>query len=44
MADIAGIFFGSGMECYVEALNGTGTVKAGQKIKIPKLELKKKKK
>ena len=35
---------GSGMECYVEALNGTSTVKAGQKIKIPKLELKKKKK
>ena len=35
---------GSGMECYVEALNGTNTVKAGQKIKIPKLELKKKKK
>jgi nucleoid DNA-binding protein/LysM repeat protein len=37
-------YLGSGMECYVEALNGTGTVKAGQKIKIPKLELKKKKK
>lgn len=37
-------YLGSGMECYVEALNGTSTVKAGQKIKIPKLELKKKKK
>lgn len=37
-------YLGSGMECYVEALNGTNTVKAGQKIKIPKLELKKKKK
>lgn len=35
-------YLGSGMECYVEALNGTSTVKAGQKIKIPKLELKKK--
>ena len=37
-------YLGSGMECYVEAMNGTSTVKAGQKIKIPKLELKKKKK
>ena len=37
-------YLGTGMECYVEALNGTSTVKAGQKIKIPKLELKKKKK
>ena len=37
-------YLGSGMECYVEALNGASTVKAGQKIKIPKLELKKKKK
>lgn len=37
-------YLGSGMECYVEALNGINTVKAGQKIKIPKLELKKKKK
>lgn len=37
-------YLGSGMECYVEALNATSTVKAGQKIKIPKLELKKKKK
>ena len=37
-------YLGSGMECYVEVLNGTSTVKAGQKIKIPKLELKKKKK
>ena len=34
-------YLGSGMECYVEALNGTSTVKAGQKIKIPNLELKK---
>ena len=37
-------YLGSGMECYVEALNGKSTIKAGQKIKIPKLELKKKKK
>ena len=36
-------YLGPGMECYVEALNGTTSVKEGQKIKIPKLELKKKK-
>ena len=34
-------YFGPGMECYVEALNGSGKLKAGQKVKIPKLELKK---
>lgn len=44
LKQISNRYLGSGMECYVEALNGTGTVKAGQKIKIPKLELKKKKK
>ena len=44
LVQISNRYLGSGMECYVEALNGTGTVKAGQKIKIPKLELKKKKK
>ena len=36
-------YLGPGMECYVEALNGTTSVKTGQSIKIPKLELKKKK-
>lgn len=35
-------YFGPGMECYVEAINGSGKLKAGQKVKIPKLELKKK--
>lgn len=35
-------YFGPGMECYLEALNGTSELKAGQKVKIPKLELKKK--
>ena len=44
LEQISNRYLGSGMECYVEALNGTGTVKAGQKIKIPKLELKRKKK
>ena len=36
-------YIGPGMECYVEALNGTSLLKPGQKVKIPKLELKKKK-
>lgn len=36
-------YLGPGMECYVEALNGTSLLKSGQKVKIPKLELKKKK-
>lgn len=36
-------YLGPGMECYVEALNGTSQLKPGQKVKIPKLELKKKK-
>lgn len=36
-------YLGPGMECYIEALNGTSTIKSGQKVKIPKLELKRKK-
>lgn len=36
-------YLGPGMECYVEALNATSQLKPGQKVKIPKLELKKKK-
>lgn len=36
-------YLGPGMECYIEALNGTSLLKSGQKVKIPKLELKKKK-
>lgn len=36
-------YLGPGMECYVEALNGTSLLKPSQKVKIPKLELKKKK-
>ncbi len=35
-------YLGAGMECYVEALNGTSVVREGQKLKIPKLELKRK--
>ena len=43
MATLSKRYLGPGMECYIEALNGTSTIKGGQKIKIPKLELKKKK-
>lgn len=40
---ISKTYLGAGMECYVEAYNGGVTeLKEGQKIKIPKLELKKK--
>ena len=43
MATLSKRYLGPGMECYIEALNGTSTIKCGQKVKIPKLELKKKK-
>ena len=43
LATLSKRYLGPGMECYIEALNGTSTIKSGQKIKIPKLELKKKK-
>lgn len=43
MATLSKRYLGPGMECYIEALNGTSTIKSGQKVKIPKLELKKKK-
>lgn len=42
LAGISRAYLGAGMECYVEAINGSSEVKAGQKLKIPKLELKKK--
>lgn len=42
LAGISKAYLGAGMECYVEAINGSSEVKAGQKLKIPKLELKKK--
>lgn len=44
---IAKRILGPGMECYLEVYNGLSSgaaLKAGQEIKIPKLELKKKKK
>ena len=41
---ISKLYLGPGMVCYLEAVNGGAIdVKAGQKIKIPKLVLKKKK-
>ena len=43
MATLSKRYLGPGMECYIEALNGTSTIKSGQKVRIPKLELKKKK-
>ncbi len=42
LSSISRAHLGPGMECYVEALNGTTTVKEGDKLKIPKLELRKK--
>lgn len=44
LASLSSLYLGPGMECYVEAVNGKNEVKVGQKIKIPKLELKRKKK
>lgn len=43
LASISRAYLGEGMECYVEALNGK-EVTEGTKVKIPKLELKKKSK
>ena len=44
LASLSRLYLGPGMECYVEAVNGKNEVRVGQKIKIPKLELKRKKK
>lgn len=43
LARLSSLYLGPGMECYVEAVNGKSEVKVGQKIRIPKLELKRKK-
>lgn len=43
LASISKAYLGPGMECYVEAVNGgIKEVAAGQKVKIPSLQLKKK--
>lgn len=44
IASLSKRYLGAGMECYIEAINGTSVIKEGQKIKIPKLELKRKSK
>lgn len=45
LSSISKLYLGPGMECYLEAVNGGAIdVKAGQKIHIPKLALKKKNK
>ena len=43
LQSLSRVYLGEGMECYVEAINGTRTLKPGQKLKIPQLQLKKKK-
>lgn len=40
---ISKAYLGPGMECYVEAYNETKEVKAGDKVRIPKLKAKKRK-
>lgn len=42
LTSISRTYLGPGMECYLEAVNGTSTFKEGQIIKIPELKLKKK--
>ena len=44
LASISKAYLGPGMECYIEAINGVKEVKAGQKIKIPALKVKARKK
>ena len=39
-ASISKAYLGEGMECYVEVLNNRHSVKAGEKLKIPQLKLK----
>ena len=41
---ISKAYFGEGMECYIEAYNGVTSVKEGDTLRIPKLQLKKKSK
>lgn len=41
LSSISKAYLGPDMECYVEAYNNTKAVKAGDKVKIPKLKLKK---
>lgn len=43
MKSISKFYFGDGMECYLQAYNGVTEVKEGMKLRIPKLQIKKKK-
>ncbi len=40
LASISKAYLGEGMECYVEVLNNRHSVEAGEKLKIPQLKLK----
>ena len=40
LASISKAYLGEGMKCYVEVLNNCHTVKAGDKLKIPEVKLK----
>ena len=40
LSSISKAYLGEGMECYVEVLNNRHSVKAGEKLKIPQLKLK----
>lgn len=42
LAGLSKLYLGPGMECYMQAINGCSEIKSGQKVKIPKLELKRK--
>ena len=42
LAGLSKLHLGPGMECYMQAINGCSEIKPGQKVKIPKLELKRK--
>lgn len=42
LAGLSKLYLGPGMECYMQVINGCSEIKPGQKVKIPKLELKRK--
>lgn len=44
LQSISKAYLGEGMECYVEAVNGCNSVRVGDKLKIPKLRVKARKK
>ena len=43
MKKISKFYLGDGMECYIQAYNGVSEVTEGMRLKIPKLQVKKKK-